>query len=280
MIHLTLPAFDDLDIFKKCAIAHDKITLYDYDAVMPLIKALYDGYHTLLQNGDIVKLQRSNALGKFNDELMKSLYSEHLVGKGAICRDYYDKLLASSPYKKCPMCSESIVTAIDHHAPKQTYYAFSVFTKNLVPICSRCNEAKKNTMPNSLKKQFIHPYYDDFSKETWFEMTFLNKDPIEIDFICLPNKKYDEKVRLKLHSHFTKLKLNELYSSNALVKLGDLKNTFSSFLTTKDWVSVKEEIEHMLETVHRRPDSWEYALYKKLLAEEWYIEGGFDNIEE
>lgn len=36
----------------------------------------------------------------------------------------------------------------------------------------------------------------------------------------------------------------------------------------------------MFETVHRRPDSWEYALYKKLLAEKWYIEGGFDNIEE
>ncbi|HDT4319408.1 TPA: hypothetical protein QHN47_004460 [Klebsiella aerogenes] len=278
MIHLSLPAFDDLEIFEKCATAHEDITLDDYATVVPVIKALYDEYHAILQNGDIVKLKRSNDLGKFSNVLMKSLYTEHLVGKNAICRDYYDKLLASAPLKKCPMCSESIVNAIDHHAPKQTYFAFSVFTKNLVPICTRCNEAKQNTMPNALDKQFIHPYYDDFSKVTWFEMKFINKNPIDVEFTCLPNNQYELKVQQKLQSHFKKLKLNELYSSNALVKLGDLKNTFTPYFVNKDWSSVEEDIEYMFATVSRRPDSWEYALYKTLLSEQWYIEGGFDNI--
>lgn len=279
MIHLPMPFFDDVDIFKRCAKLHPDITEIDLQNAIPLIQHLYDKYHTLMQNGKVIDIPRSESFGKFTNDLMKSLYSEQLVGKHGACRDEYNRILASAPHKKCPMCSESIVTALDHHVPKQTYFSFSINSKNLVPICSRCNEAKKNTMPDRLDKQFIHPYYDDFSGESWFEMIFLNHDPIEIDFVCNPRMTFSIEVQEKLKSHFSRLKLNELYRSNAIVKLEDMKNNFASSFIVKDWVSVRDEIEYLLRTVQRRPDSWEYALYTRLLQEKWYIEGGFNNID-
>ncbi|ELY2473211.1 HNH endonuclease [Cronobacter sakazakii] len=280
MIHISLPTMNDIDIFRRCVRAYPGyFSEIDLNEMLPIIGKLYDDYHDLLTNARVVDLNRSEPFGKFTADIMKGFYTNQLVGKEGVCRDEYNKLLASAPRKKCPMCSESIVTSLDHHVPKQTYYSYAVNPKNLVPICSRCNEAKKNTMPNRVDKQFIHPYYDDFSNFSWFEMVFINNDPIEIMFCCKPNNHLNPEAQAKLKSHFSRLKLDELYASNAIVKLEDMKNTFLPFLATQDWEAVEEEIDNCLDMVSRRPDSWEYALYSRLLNERWYIEGGFNNIE-
>ena len=176
------------------------------------------------------------------------------------------------------MCAESLATALAHHVPKSSYFLYSIYPKNLVPICSRCNEAKKHTMPNKLNKQFIHPYYDDFSKEQWFEVKFTSHRPIELIYVCKENNHLGNEACEKLKSHFKRLKLDELYSSNAIVRLEDLNNNFQPLLKTEDWDSVHEELKNQLNIVSRRPDSWEYALFEKIMNERWYIEGGFANI--
>ena len=232
-----------------------------------------------MTNQKIIDLKRSVEFGKFTGDKMKGFYHEQLVGQAGICRDEYSKLLASAPRKKCPMCSGSTATCLDHHAPKQTYYYFAISPKNLVPICTRCNEAKKNTMPNRLDKQFIHPYNDDFSKISWFEMEFTCKDPIEIIYRCKSNDNLSPEIQAKLKSHFTRLKLDELYGASAITIIEDIIDTFFPYLETKDLDYVEKDIFTCFNLVKRRPDSWEYALYSKLLSERWFIEGGFNNVE-
>lgn len=276
---MPLPSIDALDVFEKCVKAYpDEFTEGDLALALPFIEKLYASYHDCLSNQDITSLKRSEDFGKFTAEKMKMFYQAQLVGTEGVCRDEYNKIMAAAHRKTCPMCSSSTATVLDHHAPKQTYYAHAINPKNLVPVCSRCNIAKMNTMPDLLHKQFIHPYYDDFSKFSWFEMDFINENPIEVLYRCKPNEHLDEKVREKLKSHFSRLKLDELYSSYAVVILQDMQETFSPYLEKEDWDSVEADINKLFEMVQRRPNSWEYALYSRLLTERWFIEGGFDNI--
>lgn len=279
MISINKPQINDINILIKCAAAcNDALLSQELINAIPYFTQLYHDYDRLMSTSMGYTLMRSGANGNLNDEFMKKLYTGELVKKTGACRDDYDRLLASAPRKKCPMCAESIVTALDHHVPKSSYFLYSVCSKNLVPICSRCNEAKKHTMPNQLNKQFIHPYYDNFSNNEWFEVSFISTNPIELTFICKDNLHLGNGISEKLKSHFKRLKLDELYSSNAIVRLEDLNNNFQPLLLINDWDSVYEELINQLAIVSGRPDSWEYALFKKLVNERWYIEGGFKNI--
>lgn len=144
MIHLPLPTIDGIDMFMKCIKRYpEEFSQADIKEVLSVVERLYKNYHQCLTTKKTFEIIRSEPFGKFTERKMKNLYHEQVVGKDGICRDEYNRLLASARRKKCPMCSESTVTALDHHLPKQTYYFFSVHPNNLVPICSRCNEAKK-----------------------------------------------------------------------------------------------------------------------------------------
>lgn len=279
MISIQKPILNDIDILKKCAGAYpDILSTAALTNAIPHFQKIYCNYDQLMTQGIGYTIDPSQELGNLGKAFMQKLYSEQFVGKKGGCREEYNKILASAPKKKCPMCAESIVTALDHHFPKSSYFLYSIYPKNLVPICSRCNEAKKHTKPDELTKQFIHPYYDDFSKEQWFEVRFISQKPISLIYECKENDHLGKEASKKLKSHFKCLKLADLYTSNAIVKLDDLKSIFSPLLNTKDWVSVYEELTNQLNMVSGRPDSWEYALFEKLINEKWYIEGGFADI--
>ena len=84
-------------------------------------------------------------------------------------------------------------------------------------------------MPNQLNKQFIHPYYDDFSQEQWFEVRFISMNPIELTYVCKDNLHLGNGANEKLKSHFKRLKLDELYASNAIVRLEEVLLNKSNF---------------------------------------------------
>lgn len=279
MYSITCPNDDDVKIFEKCAQAKGIVTPLEIMQMKSILAERFTDFDNKMTNGNVINISRSTPCGNFDQDYMEKLYTEQFVGSEGVCRDTYDRILASPLFSKCPMCAESTVTELDHHLPKNSYYEFSVYTKNLVPICARCNKKKRHTMPNKAHKQFIHPYYDDFSKCTWMQMVILNKNPIEISFQCIEDEKIEKLKLAKLKSHFTRLKLNELYTSHALVKLYDMKNSFQKMIETKDWDGVDSEIRIHLKAVLHRPDSWEFALYTQLLKERWYIEGGFDNFD-
>lgn len=62
----------------------------------------------------------------------------------------------------CPSCGEEgNPETLDHYLPKTHYPEYSIFTKNLVPMCSKCQGVKLDRVLNDRgQRQFIHPYFD------------------------------------------------------------------------------------------------------------------------
>ena len=272
------PDINGIDVFERCSRGHSQRLEDLLDVARPVIVQELHEYRLAMENEGVVEFPRSAALhGIVKDDFL-TLYSDQLVKKSGACRDEYDRLLASAPRKKCPMCSESTVNALDHHLPKSSCFRHAINPENLVPICSRCNEAKKHTMPNAERKQFMHPYFDDFSRVQWIDFVVLSENPIEIEFRSLRPDGISDRAYEKIKSHFSRLKLNELYTSNAIVMLEDLKETFSIYYESEDWQSVRDELSDHVRRSRRRIDSWEYAMFTTLSGSDWYIQGGFNNI--
>lgn len=86
------------------------------------------------------------------------LYKNHLSKKNKkVPYEYYERLMHSTKNNLCPLCELDTACELDHYLPKSVYPEFSVFHKNLIPICHVCNNIKNaNT-----SAKFIHSYYDN-----------------------------------------------------------------------------------------------------------------------
>jgi putative EA31 gene protein, phage lambda len=86
------------------------------------------------------------------------LYKNHLSKKNKkVPYEYYERLMHSAKNNLCPLCELDTACELDHYLPKSVYPEFSVFHKNLIPICHVCNNIKNaNT-----SAKFIHSYYDN-----------------------------------------------------------------------------------------------------------------------
>ena len=72
------------------------------------------------------------------------------------------KALRDNKLLFCPSCGEDgKPETLDHYLPKTHYPEYSILTKNLVPMCSKCQGVKlAEVLSNSGQRQFIHPYFD------------------------------------------------------------------------------------------------------------------------
>ncbi|GEM_PF-6841908 len=125
------------------------------------------------------------AIRPFMDE-MRGRYNEYHIGggnswnvlmvdtfdavKGNLYDLYDDDLLALSHISlirnslkgACPVCGRDGLGTLDHHLPRSLYQEFSIFSKNLVPACSRCNGGKGVEFRGAGAARAFHPYYDEF----------------------------------------------------------------------------------------------------------------------
>lgn len=64
----------------------------------------------------------------------------------------------------CPVCGGGSAATLDHHLPKEVFPQFSLYSRNLVPACFRCNNIKGQLFKGLLVGQRgVHPYFDDFA---------------------------------------------------------------------------------------------------------------------
>lgn len=230
----------------------------------------YDQRMTVLEGHEIQTVINQTLDPDINEEL-KKLYSDKMVG--GLARSIYDKILANSMLKGCCFCSYEDSAELDHFLPKSKFSDFSIAPINLVPVCHRCNKAKREHSPNSNETSFIHPYYETCTEDMlWLQASviFSNNCPSIIysifESVELPLKK-------RLEFQLSMLNLDKRYSLQAARELTSRKKRWQEAFERGGSAEVKIDLkqEYDSEKVNNR-NSWKSALYASLFQDEQFCE--------
>lgn len=88
----------------------------------------------------------------------------------------------------CPLCGSLSAGTVDHFLPKDVFPEFSVYSLNLIPVCSHCNSDEKGAtyVGKSAPARLIHPYFDKIGDKPIVSVAF--KKPYEaVEITAIPD---------------------------------------------------------------------------------------------
>jgi hypothetical protein len=223
------------------------------------------------ENGEIV-------FGSLTKDDVKSLYSGQMVPASKAARQHYDKLLISSPQRKCPFCGFGRATTLDHFLNKSDYPWLSIVPTNLVPACKDCNHGKGNSRAESENDQTIHPYFESaqLSAEQWLFASVRQTAPLTLDYRAEPPARWDKALRKRVERHFVGFDLKARFAIEAATELGALRFILKRLHALAGRAAVAQHLAVVAsgeEELFR--NSWKTSLYQALAGSDWYIDGGY-----
>ena len=154
MRNLAQPTFDDHAALDKLRQSRSN----DAKAVTPRISDIGTRYNQYVAvQGNPWQLAADASFQPIRKELV-GLYSRPPTALPHI------PVLRAGIEGACPVCGRDSLGTLDHYLPKAQYSEYAFFSKNLVPACYRCNNARSNLVcgPNDGERP-IHPYFDVFA---------------------------------------------------------------------------------------------------------------------
>ena len=203
---------------------------------------------------------------------MEKVYTQRMAKNGSPGRDIYDKILASAPGGRCPLCMQRSASTLDHHLPKAHYPALAVAPLNLIPACSDCNRAKLDAVPAVAKDVPLHPYYDDLGNDIWLVATVLERRPAALRFTVARSDAWDDTLYERVHKHFCSLGLAKLFASEAAEELLNIRHQLQKLTVDKVRLQLEERAQSCAAV---RPNAWRTAAYRAWSESDWFCEGGF-----
>ncbi|MEL4428556.1 HNH endonuclease signature motif containing protein [Shewanella mangrovisoli] len=219
---------------------------------------------------------KDNVANAVSVDEMKKVYTGRMAKKLAPGRIYYDRIMALPEHGRCPLCSQRVVSTLDHHLPKAHFPSLAVSPLNLIPSCQDCNKTKSEEIPRNSEQETLHPYYDDVESFSWVKAKLEESIPVVVEFYVDPPQNCDGVLMERLKHHFRTFKLSALYSSHAAEELASIEyiarkifedggsNELKGFL--KDAAESRKQI---------NVNSWQTALYTCLYESEWFCQNRF-----
>jgi hypothetical protein len=233
----------------------------DYD-----VAATAAALHAFPKSGDI---------GAVSGEEVIKVYTGRMVPETQPGRPIYDKLL--NAVRRCPLCGEGIVKTLDHHLPKTEYTALSVTPVNLVPACLWCQDSKSTKFPETADEQTLHPYYDNFTDQTWLRAEVVQTRPASFSFSVQVPPAWAGNIENRLAAHMKTFDLYNLYSLKAGGELEIIHFQLDYLFTRGGREAVKVHLEEGAATRRAAQlNSWETAMYEAAAASDWFCDRGFD----
>jgi 5-methylcytosine-specific restriction endonuclease McrA len=219
---------------------------------------------------------KDNVANSVTVDEMKKVYTGRMAKKLAPGRVYYDKLMSLPEHGRCPLCSQRVVSTLDHHLPKAHYPSLAVSPLNLIPACQDCNKTKSEDIPANSEQETLHPYYDDVEDISWVKAKLTETIPVVVEFYVDPPDDCNEVLKKRLKYHFNTFKLATLYSSHAAEELASIE--FIAKRIFED--SGSDELRRFLrDTADSRKqvskNSWQTAFYTCLYESEWFYQNRF-----
>lgn len=283
------PTYDAQDVYLACVNSISDELLRDrLNLVTPSIVASANDYtqkamaKQLFQIPPIVSGNDDIVVGAVTKKELKSVYSQHMVGRGKPARKIYEYILDLAPLGKCPLCGVGIATTLDHYLPKSKFPTVSVLPVNLVPSCKDCNTGKSADIAATAEEQGLHPYFDHdyFITDQWLYAEVIQSNPVYIRFYVEPPQGWDNTSKERVKSHFKDYNLAFRFSLEVTNELAILKDTLSQYMSLLGKTAIKQHLNIVaLSHISHHQNSWQTALYQAMSNSDWFCDGGYAQIQ-
>jgi hypothetical protein len=278
MQSLRKPTDSPEDVFRTCiSQVRDSTLKGRLSSVCSSIVSAASEYESAAEISELYKLPvHKDIEGIISSKEMSDVYDLRMARQGTPGRAIYDRLRASPPHGRCPLCGQRIVSTLDHYLPKASFPAYAVLPTNLIPVCSECNKEKHQKHAICAENQFLHPYYDNVDDAIWLCADVVETTPAAIRFYVVAPAQWSPTKAQRLQYHFKTLKLAGLYGSYAASALVDIRDRLCRLYDEEGPQGIRNYL--LLEAASRKAaykNSWQSAFYSALAENEWYCEGGF-----
>lgn len=275
---LPAPAIAVSDVLTDCITGADSSLQPRLESIRNSLIDREVAYRAAAKGTALHTLPRDLALDLVTADELKALYPDHLSATKGKARAHYNAI-RNVKHNRCPLCGAAAIAHLDHHLPKSRYPDLAILPINLVPACHFCNVAKGSKFPSSAEEQTLHPYFDGHLVGQWLTARVDRGPPVTMIFDTIRPPNWNALDAQRAHRHFTVLKLSINYASNAADELGPLREHLKLTWLGNNPDPIKAHLIEQMNKYQKRPNSWQFALYQALQADEWFINGGFLEIQ-
>lgn len=280
---LPLPTDSFVDVYELCTGATvDEKLKARLLAIRPILLDTAALYAQKAGRAELHEIIQNDAVGEVTKAELKGLYKAHLSATKGAARNVYNRIRSSSPNNKCPLCGVGTVAHCDHHLPQSKYPDLAVLPLNLVPACHFCNDTKKAKHPNNAGQQTFHPYYDQHllaDNWVWAELKQGGAGfPPVLAFEARPPGTWPQNDQERVKHHFKACGLAVTFATNANDELSSIRNALEVQSQFGGQQAVREYLNFQQGISADRPNSWQYATYRALAGDAWFVGGGYQHI--
>ena len=176
------------------------------------------------------------------------------------------RLSNESDLQRCPYCMLDEPSTWDHYLPKTYYPEYSVFDRNLVYVCSRCNHKKWEHF-SATNLLYCHPYFTVHPTEPVLHCNISIADQnLKIQYYVAGNGAIAPYVEIA-NEHMERLELAKRFNSAAasvvsmfVAELRQMHSTGLSVQVLKDILQSR----YQAVNVDFGPNAWEARLWNAL----------------
>jgi hypothetical protein len=221
-------------------------------------------------------ISRVTSVGVVTKPELTGLYKGHLSATKGAARAVYDRIRNAAPNNRCPLCGVGNVAHCDHHLPQSHYPDLSILPINLVPACHFCNDKKRAKYPTTAGQQTFHPYFDQhLLRDAWVRATLNPGPPPALVFDTAPPPAWPAIDRDRVRRHFDACGLAITFTTNANDELPIIRDRLILQASRGGMAAVQQFLNDECVVHSNRPNSWQYATYRTLAADVWFVNGGY-----
>lgn len=200
---------------------------------------------------------------------------------GYLTRTHFDSLrgdILSAAGGPCPYCHQYKANEIDHFLPKANFGEYSIYSANLVPICTRCNKKKSNRFSSpATGRRYVHPYFDLLPTGPFLQADLSVGTVVTIQFSIVQVSGMTPATAARLQTQFDDLGLKTSYGEEAMgemmARLGSLYAYFKAGGSAA--VARYLQIDHLSVAKHLGLNHWRTVTLAAIAHSPAFCDGGF-----
>ncbi|MDF1705825.1 MAG: HNH endonuclease signature motif containing protein [Aeromicrobium sp.] len=212
----------------------------------------------------------------FADDERKALKENYEVLKRAQFDGLRSAILQAAG-GRCPFCHQAKANEIDHFLPKAIFGEYSVFSPNLLPICTTCNKKKSNRYKQGGVRRYVHPYFDALPSEAFLRVDLKIDPNISVQFEVHPPGSMPQATARRLSRQFDDLGLAERYADEALEEMMDRLGSLYDYFDTEHAPGVEKYLrtDARSAAARRGPNHWLVLTLTALADSPAFCDRGF-----